>query len=156
MIPFSSVPRSSLTPAQSVNTRGLPIIAASLVVPAGSELLNVPQLRAVDAALRIVRHLGCTVEGEALCAAARGRHGEDIEVAVAVAGEGQRLAVRTPDGRTFIRSLRGQTACVATLRADRIDVAFVAEDGLLAVRTDLHIAQPERALRIGRCGRGRQ
>ena len=40
----------------------LPIIAASLVVPAGSELLNVPQLRDVDAALRIVRHLGCTAE----------------------------------------------------------------------------------------------
>ena len=40
----------------------LPITAASLVVPAGSELLNVPQLRDVDAALRIVRHLGCTAE----------------------------------------------------------------------------------------------
>ena len=40
----------------------LPIIAASLIVPAGSELLNVPQLRDVDAALRIVRHLGCTAE----------------------------------------------------------------------------------------------
>lgn len=40
----------------------LPIIAASIISPARSELLNVPQLRDVDAALRILRHLGCTAE----------------------------------------------------------------------------------------------
>lgn len=40
----------------------LPIIAASIISPACSELLNVPQLRDVDAALRILRHLGCTAE----------------------------------------------------------------------------------------------
>ena len=38
----------------------LPIIAASIISPARSELMNVPQLRDVDAALRILRHLGCT------------------------------------------------------------------------------------------------
>lgn len=40
----------------------LPIIAASIISPARSELFNVPQLRDVDAALRILRHLGCTAE----------------------------------------------------------------------------------------------
>lgn len=40
----------------------LPIIAASIISPTRSELLNVPQLRDVDAALRILRHLGCTAE----------------------------------------------------------------------------------------------
>ena len=40
----------------------LPIIAASIICPARSELMNVPQLRDVDAALRILRHIGCTAE----------------------------------------------------------------------------------------------
>ena len=40
----------------------LPIIAASIISPARSELMNVPQLRDVGAALRILRHLGCTAE----------------------------------------------------------------------------------------------
>ena len=40
----------------------LPIIAASIISPARTELMNVPQLRDVDAALRILRHLGCTAE----------------------------------------------------------------------------------------------
>lgn len=40
----------------------LPIIAASIISPARSELMNVPQLRDVHAALRILRHLGCTAE----------------------------------------------------------------------------------------------
>lgn len=40
----------------------LPIIAASIVCPTQTELLNVPQLNDVDAALRILRHLGCSAE----------------------------------------------------------------------------------------------
>lgn len=40
----------------------LPILAASIICPARSELMNVPQLRDVDAALRILRHIGCTAE----------------------------------------------------------------------------------------------
>lgn len=40
----------------------LPIIAASIITPAVSELQNVPQLKDVDAALRILRHLGCRAE----------------------------------------------------------------------------------------------
>lgn len=47
---------------QGSKNASLPIIAASIVSPAKSELLNVPQLRDVDAALRILRHLGCTAE----------------------------------------------------------------------------------------------
>lgn len=40
----------------------LPIIAASIISPTRIELMNVPQLRDVDAALRILRHLGCSAE----------------------------------------------------------------------------------------------
>ncbi len=47
---------------QGSKNASLPIIAASIISPAATELLNVPQLRDVDAALRILRHLGCTAE----------------------------------------------------------------------------------------------
>lgn len=47
---------------QGSKNASLPIIAASIIAPARSELSNVPQLRDVDAALRILRHLGCTAE----------------------------------------------------------------------------------------------
>ena len=40
----------------------LPIIAASLICPAETELNNVPRLRDVDSALKILRHLGCCAE----------------------------------------------------------------------------------------------
>lgn len=47
---------------QGSKNASLPIIAASLICPIRCELLNVPQLRDVDAALRILRHLGCSAE----------------------------------------------------------------------------------------------
>lgn len=47
---------------QGSKNASLPIIAASIISPTRSELFNVPQLRDVDAALRILRHLGCTAE----------------------------------------------------------------------------------------------
>ncbi|MGN0982108.1 MAG: UDP-N-acetylglucosamine 1-carboxyvinyltransferase [Candidatus Limivicinus sp.] len=47
---------------QGSKNASLPIIAASIISPARSELMNVPQLRDVNAALRILRHLGCTAE----------------------------------------------------------------------------------------------
>lgn len=47
---------------QGSKNASLPIIAASLICPMRCELLNVPQLRDVDAALRILRHLGCSAE----------------------------------------------------------------------------------------------
>jgi len=47
---------------QGSKNASLPIIAASLISPARTELLNVPQLKDVDAAMRILRHLGCTAE----------------------------------------------------------------------------------------------
>lgn len=47
---------------QGSKNASLPIIAASLICPARTELFNVPQLRDVDAALRILRHLGCAAE----------------------------------------------------------------------------------------------
>lgn len=47
---------------QGSKNASLPIIAATIISPAKSELFNVPQLKDVDAALRILRHLGCTAE----------------------------------------------------------------------------------------------
>lgn len=40
----------------------LPILAASLISPAVTELMNVPQLSDVEASLKILRHLGCIAE----------------------------------------------------------------------------------------------
>lgn len=47
---------------QGSKNASLPIIAASIVCPARSYLSNVPRLNDVDAALRILRHLGCRAE----------------------------------------------------------------------------------------------
>ena len=47
---------------QGSKNASLPIIAASILCPQRCELLNVPQLRDVDAALRILRHLGCAAQ----------------------------------------------------------------------------------------------
>ena len=47
---------------QGSKNASLPILAASVICPASTQLLNVPQLRDVDAALRILRHLGCRAE----------------------------------------------------------------------------------------------
>lgn len=47
---------------QGSKNASLPILAATLICPQSCELSNVPQLRDVDAALRILRHLGCSAE----------------------------------------------------------------------------------------------
>ncbi len=47
---------------QGSKNASLPILAASVIAPAESSLMNVPQLRDIDAALRILRHLGCTAQ----------------------------------------------------------------------------------------------
>ena len=49
-------------PVQGSKNASLPILAASIVCPARTELTEVPRLRDVDAALRILRHLGCRAE----------------------------------------------------------------------------------------------
>ena len=47
---------------QGSKNASLPILAASIVRPVRASLSNVPRLRDVDAALRILRHLGCRAE----------------------------------------------------------------------------------------------
>lgn len=42
----------------------LPVLSASVISPAVTELLNVPRISDVDASLKILRHLGCTAEQE--------------------------------------------------------------------------------------------
>ena len=49
---------------QGSKNASLPILAASMLCPGTTELTHVPQLRDVDAALQILRHLGCTVKHE--------------------------------------------------------------------------------------------
>ena len=59
---------------QGSKNASLPILAASILRPAESEVTNVPRLRDIDAALRILRHLGCRAEqkGNTLYIDARG------------------------------------------------------------------------------------
>lgn len=47
---------------QGSKNASLPVLAASVVLPVRSVLKNVPRLKDVDAALRILAHLGCRVE----------------------------------------------------------------------------------------------
>lgn len=47
---------------QGAKNAVLPILAASIVCPIETDLLNVPQLSDVDASLRILRSLGCTAQ----------------------------------------------------------------------------------------------
>lgn len=47
---------------QGSKNASLPVLAACILAPLRCELHNVPQLRDVDAALRILRHLGCLAE----------------------------------------------------------------------------------------------
>ena len=47
---------------QGSKNASLPILAASILAPVESELQNVPQLKDIGAALRILRHLGCVAE----------------------------------------------------------------------------------------------
>ena len=49
---------------QGSKNASLPILAASILCPARTELTNVPQLKDVDAALLILRNLGCTAVQE--------------------------------------------------------------------------------------------
>ena len=52
---------------QGSKNASLPVLAASMILPAHSHVRNVPQLRDVDAAVSILSHLGCRVsrgEGE--------------------------------------------------------------------------------------------
>ncbi len=47
---------------QGSKNAALPVLAASMALPARTHLRNVPRLKDVDAAVRILRHLGCSVE----------------------------------------------------------------------------------------------
>ena len=47
---------------QGSKNASLPILAASVLAGSQTELTNVPRLRDIDAALRILRHLGCRAE----------------------------------------------------------------------------------------------
>ena len=49
---------------QGSKNASLPVIAASMISPYKSELSNVPRLRDVDAAVRILEHLGCRAKQE--------------------------------------------------------------------------------------------
>lgn len=65
---------------QGSKNASLPILAASILGPTESLLRNVPQLRDIDAALRILRHIGCAAEqrGNEVYIDARGAVGSSI------------------------------------------------------------------------------
>lgn len=50
--------------SQGSKNAALPVIAASLICPCETELLNCPKLSDIETALDILRHLGCGVERE--------------------------------------------------------------------------------------------
>ena len=52
---------------QGSKNASLPILAASILAGTETQLRNVPRLRDIDAALRILRHLGCTAKQEESC-----------------------------------------------------------------------------------------
>lgn len=53
-----------ITSVQGSKNASLPILAASIICPARTELANVPKIRDVDAALSILKNLGCRAEQE--------------------------------------------------------------------------------------------
>ena len=65
---------------QGAKNSVLPILAASILAPCETELINCPSLRDVDAALRILRHLGCEAEqdGDTIRIDSRPMHGCSI------------------------------------------------------------------------------
>ena len=69
---------------QGSKNASLPILAATLICPAETELENVPRLRDVDASLRILRHLGCRAEqdGGSVYIDSRTLSGSDIPPAL--------------------------------------------------------------------------
>ncbi len=58
----------------------LPIMAAAIITGCETELLNCPQLSDVEAAMAILRHLGCKAErdGDTVCIDSRGMNKTDI------------------------------------------------------------------------------
>ena len=61
------------------------------------------------------------------------RHDEEVEVAVAVAGESYLLTVGTPHGVALVRLLRSEPLCFAAYCGHFIDITFVAEGYLRAI-----------------------
>lgn len=65
---------------QGAKNAVLPIMAASIAAPCETELINCPRLSDVEAATRILRHLGCIVEreGDTVRIDSRGMNRTDI------------------------------------------------------------------------------
>lgn len=59
---FGGKPLCGSVRSQGSKNAALPIMAASVICPCETELLNCPRLSDVDAAADILRHLGCRVE----------------------------------------------------------------------------------------------
>ena len=90
-----------------------------------------------------LRHFVVAVVGEPCGGSACGRHQMDIEVSVTVACKGYLFAVGTPDGVAFIARMARQPSGLASFGGDGIDVTHIAECHHLAVRTNLHVAEPK-------------
>ncbi len=93
------------------------------------------------------------VIGQAPGLPALGRHDEDVEVAEAVGGEGDRSSVVAPDRGVVVGLADRQGEGLAARGRDLIDVALVAEQDRPAVGRDGRIPQPERMV-LGRERKG--
>lgn len=85
---------------QGAKNAVLPIMAASVLAPGETELLNVPELRDVDATIRILRGLGCAVE----------RDGDVVNI-------DSRPAIRAEIPHRLMRELRSSVIFLGALLA---------------------------------------
>ena len=79
------------------------------------------------------RDFSCRVGGQALCRTAIGRHYEDVEVSLPVAGKRYLFAVRRPYGRRFVRLLRGELRGRTAFCGNFVDVSLVTENDFRTV-----------------------
>lgn len=91
---------------------------------------------------KAVRYLLIGMKGEAARLASGGGHREDVEVAVALGGEGELFAVFAPGSHVIVAVVEGQLGCRAASCRYFIEVAFVGECNLATVGRNGRVAQP--------------
>src|SRR3954468_19403175 len=87
--------------------------------------------------------VGCVVGGQLARPAAVGADGEHLRVTIAVAGEGELLAVRRPGGKAVAAGVFGEPGGPGPVRAHRVDVV-VAVDTVAVERDPPTVGRPVR------------
>lgn len=89
-----------------------------------------------------IRSFVVAVESQPSSATAPGRHGIDVEVPVAVAGEGEPAAVGAPYGHVVVGVVEGELGGVASGGGHGVEVTLVGEGDGGAVGGDGWVAEP--------------